>query len=120
MRVRASNDLSHWVKFFLTGAAETAAKGRDTFQKILALRNEAEGAVMTLGRRGANAREALHVLYKQPFITAPELEQEIGVSTPTVNALIGDLIRLNILVEISGRQRGRLYSFERYVGLFLE
>jgi len=120
MRVRTSNDLSHWVKFFLKGAAETATKGRDTFQKILALRNEAESAVMTLGRRSANAREALHVLYRRPFITAPELQEEISVSAPTVNAVIGDLIRLNILIEITGRQRSRLYSFDRYFKLFIE
>ncbi|MGZ9895654.1 Fic family protein [Bordetella bronchiseptica] len=120
MRVRTSNDLSHWVKFFLNGIAETATKGRDTFQKILALRNEAEGAVMTLGRRSANAREALHALYRRPVISGPDLQEEIGVSAPTVNAVIGDLIKLDILTEITGRQRSRLYSFNRYFKLFLE
>jgi Fic family protein len=32
MRVRVSNDLIHWVRFFLQGVAETATKGRDVFR----------------------------------------------------------------------------------------
>ena len=40
MRVRVSNDLTHWARFFLAGVAETAAKGRDVFRQILALRTE--------------------------------------------------------------------------------
>ncbi|HLR12580.1 MAG TPA: winged helix-turn-helix transcriptional regulator, partial [Burkholderiaceae bacterium] len=94
-------------------------KGRDTFQKILALRNESEGAVMTLGRRSANAREALHVLYKQPVISGQDLAEGINVSAPTANAVITELIKLDILVEITGRQRGRLYAFQRYLALFV-
>jgi hypothetical protein len=33
MRVRMSNDMIHWVRFFLTGMAETAAKGRELSAK---------------------------------------------------------------------------------------
>ncbi|MBJ3778893.1 Fic family protein, partial [Acuticoccus mangrovi] len=49
MRVRTSNDMLHWVRFFLSGVASTAAKGRDVFSEILTLRNEVEAQVMSLG-----------------------------------------------------------------------
>jgi Fic family protein len=61
-RVRVSNDLIHWVQFFLTGVAETARKGRDVFQQILALRTEAEQLLLTLGKRAPNGRLALNLL----------------------------------------------------------
>lgn len=48
MSVRVSNDLIHWVRFFLQGVAETATKGRDVFRQVLALRTEVELAVLTL------------------------------------------------------------------------
>ena len=35
MRVRMTNDMLHWVRFFLSGIAETAAKGRDVFKSLL-------------------------------------------------------------------------------------
>lgn len=119
MRVRVSNDLIHWVRFFLNGVAQTAAKGRDTFRQILALRNEVEQATLGMGKRTASARQALSLLYRKPVIEASDLEQTLKISTPTANALIKNLIEKNILFEITGQQRGRMYSFESYLRLFL-
>lgn len=119
MRVRVSNDLIHWVRFFLTGVAETASKGRDVFRQILNLRTEVEHAVLGLGKRTPNARQALNLLYRKPVITAAELEKALDITHPTANALIRDFIRLKILIEISGQQRGRVYAFDRYLALFV-
>jgi Fic family protein len=119
MRVRVSNDLVHWVRFFLRGVAETASKGRDVFGEILALRNEVEPALLRLGKRAPNARRALDMLYRRPIITATDLENSIGVSGPTANALIRDLLRLGILREITGQARWRAYAFDRYLKLFV-
>jgi len=119
MGVRVSNDLIHWVRFFLTGMAETAAKGRDVFGKILVLRTEVEQAILSLGKRVPNARAALNLLYRKPIITAAELGQALPVSGPTAQTLIKDLQKLGVLVQISGQERGRVYAFDRYLSLFL-
>lgn len=119
MRVRVSNDMIHWVRFFLRGVAETAAKGRDVFRQILALRTECENAVMDLGKRSANARQVLHLLYRKPLISAADIQESVGVSAPTANALIRDLIGLGILRETTGQQRWRSYAFDRYLTLFV-
>lgn len=119
MRVRSSNDLIHWVRFFLSGVAQTATKGRDTFQQILALRNQVEQQLLQLGKRTPNARQALNVLYRKPMVTAAYLEQELRLSHPTVNALLRDFIRLGVLREVTGAARNRLYVFEPYLELFV-
>ena len=119
MRVRISNDLIHWVRFFLKGVAETAIKGRDVFRKVLALRTEVEHSILSLGKRTPNAKQVLNLLYSQPLITATDIERRLSVSTPTANALIRDLKKLGILVEITGQRRWRTYSFNRYLTLFL-
>lgn len=119
MRVRVSNDLVHWVRFFLNGVARTATKGRDVFQRILTLRSEAEQVILDLGRRAPSGREALNLLYRKPLIDARDLEKALGVTTPTANALLKSLIEKGILVEVTGQQRGRIYAFERYLKLFL-
>ena len=118
-RVRVSGDLIHWVRFFLQGVAEISAKGRDTFGKILALRTDVEQRILTLGKRVPNARATLNLLYRYPVISAADLEQQLGVSAPTAQALVKDLIRLGILVEITGQMRGRLYEFQPYLDLFV-
>ncbi len=118
MRVRVSNDLIHWVRFFLKGIAETASRGRDVFQQVLQLRNEVEQVVLSLGKRGPLAHNALKRLYRNPMVSAAELGSELNISVPTVNVLLKDLIRLGILSEITGQQRGRIYVFKRYLSLF--
>ena len=50
MQVRVSNDLIHWVRFFLNGVAQTATKGREIFSQILTLRR---GLSRRPNRRGA-------------------------------------------------------------------
>lgn len=119
MRVRVGNDLIHWVRFFLNGVAQTAAKGRDVFRQILVLRDEVEQSVMGMGKRAATAHKTLKLLYRKPVIDANDLERELEVSTPTANALIKSLRNKGILVETTGQQRGRVYAFDRYLGLFL-
>lgn len=119
MRVRIANDLIHWVRFFLQGLAETANKGRDVFRQILLLRTEVEHRVLELGKRAANARSLLNVLYRKPIVSASAIEAALSVSTPTANALIRDFERLGLLKEISGQLRGRTYAFDRYLNLFL-
>ena len=119
MQVRVSNDLIHWVRFFLNGVAQTATKGRDVFRQILTLRNQAEQAAASLGKRAGSARQALNLLYRKPVIEAADLERALGVTTPTANSLIKSLIEKGILTEITGQHRGRVYSFEPYLRLFL-
>jgi Fic family protein len=119
MRVRVSNDLIHWVRFFLNGVAATATKGRDVFHQILALRQEVEPALLGLGKRAPNARQALNLLYRKPVVQAGDLARELGVSAPTAQTLIRELVQLGILVESTGQRRGRSYLFDRYLRLFV-
>jgi len=118
MRVRVSNDMIHWVRFFLQGVAETATKGRNVFKEILTLRTDAEHKLLSLGKRAPNAKQALNLLYRRPMLTASALESSLGISHPTANALLRDFIRLGLLREVTGAARHRLYVFETYLELF--
>ena len=119
-RVRASNDLIHWVRFFLRGVAETATKGRDVFSAVLRLRTEVEHKMLELGKRAPRARAMLNLLYRKPVVSAGDLERELGITHPTANALLKDFMRLGILKELTGGERHRLYSFEAYLDLFVK
>jgi Fic family protein len=119
MAVRVSGDLIHWVRFFLTGVAETASKGRDTFQKILALRSDVEGKVLSLGRRAQTGRQLLNLLYRKPVVSVGEVAEALNISQPTANVLVRQFEKLGWMREITGFQRNRVFVFEPYLGLFL-
>jgi len=117
-RVRASNDLAHWVRFFLNAIIETARNGIETFERILALRKEIDEKVMGVGKRAANARRVMEVFYKDPICSVNEMAAHLDISHQTVNALIGRFEEWGIIREITGYQRNRMYVFQKYLDIF--
>ena len=118
MRVRTHNDMAQWLKFFLTGIVETAQKGVETLNSIMQLKQSVEKQIDTLGKRGADARILLDFLYKKPVISPSETVTIINKAPQTAYNLIADLEKMEILKEITGAQRNKLYSFEPYINLF--
>lgn len=117
--VRTNNDLSQWIKFFLTGIIKTASDGVVTFQNILKLRKEIEEhKIITLGKKLPLAKKVLNYLYKYPIIYSAYLVEELKITKPTANAIISDFIKLDILKEVTGLKRNRLFAFEEYLNLF--
>lgn len=117
-KVRNSNDLVHWVIFFLDAVIETAENSKKTFEKIMSLRSELEAQMVMLGRRAENARKLLLHLYKAPAVNGGTVAQLLDVTPRAANGLINEFIRLNILEEITGYQRNRMFLFRKYIQLF--
>ena len=116
--VRSSNNLLHWIKFFLVAVIATAEKGQETFRNILALKNEVDGQIVLLGRRAENARNLLLRLYQKPVINANAVAKLLDLTPRAANALIHDLEGMGILKEMTGFKRNRLFMFEKYLHLF--
>lgn len=116
--VRNSNDLLHWVKFFLTAVIETANSSKNTFLAIMVLREEIEQKILGLGKRAENAKILLMALYQRPMISVNEAAELLGVSHQAANQLVKQLEVMGILEEITGYGRNRLYAFDRYLQLF--
>lgn len=117
-RVRNSNDLIHWIKFFLNAVFETAEKGKLTFMEILALKNRIDEKIVTLNRRVRVGRQFLLYLYSKPVVTANEVVSALDISLPTANDLLQSFVELGILVEITGLRRNRMFEFKEYTELF--
>jgi Fic family protein len=118
MRVRTHNDLSQWFKFFLTGIVEIAKNGVKTFDGILQLQKTVEEKLATLGTRSSDAHKIIEYLYSNPIIDAQKVAKIIEKTPRTAYKLLSTLEDLDILKEVTGTQRGRLYVFEEYLELF--
>lgn len=118
MRTRTHNDINQWLKFFLTGIIETAKKGVTTFDGILQLQKSLEEKLKSFGNRNMDARKVVDYLYTQPIIEVTKVEELLQKSSVTAYKLLADLERLDVIKEISGAQRNKLYVFKDYLDLF--
>lgn len=117
--VRSSNDLLHWLRFFLTAVVETATSSKNTFMAIMTLRHEVEHQILSLGKRAENAKKLLLHLYQRPMVSIGDVSEILDVTHPSAAALVKQLESLDILVETTGYGRNRLYLFQRYFDLFM-
>lgn len=119
-RVRASSDIIHWVKFFLSAVIETANRSKKTFENILVLRQELDALMFTYGRRAENAQTIIRQLYRKPAITVNEAAKILGLTHTAANGLLRKMVADSVLEEITGYQRNRVFMFTRYLGLFAD
>jgi len=120
MQVRQKNYLDQWFKFFLVGVTETAQKSIATFDNIMQLQKYVEDKINTLGSRTANAQKVINFLYQHPLITASVVGSVTGLTPASSYKLINDFIKLELLREITGGKRGKVFIFEKYLSLFYQ
>lgn len=118
MRVRISNDISHWIKFFLSAVIETAGSGKATFEAILVLRQDVDQILLSYGKRAENAQALLRHLYRRPAISAVSASELLNVTHQTASSLLNKMAEDGILEEVTGYQRNRLFMFTKYLSLF--
>lgn len=118
--VRERGAWEAWLDFFLAGVADTANQAFDAATRIVDLFKEDRERI-TAGSDRAGSALRVHDLFQQnPFLTANQLVERTGLSAPTVNAVLSDLERLGAVEEITGRRRGRVFSYSRYLAILSE
>jgi len=120
MAVRDGNHMRAWLVFFLRGIEETARGSTGVFREILALKERIEREVMPRfsRRRQDNVQTLMRHLYARPVIDVKYVTKLIASSPNTASALINDLVAHDVLVEITGQRRNRLFMFREYIALF--
>jgi len=116
-QVRERGDWETWLEFFLEGVAETSMQAADAAREILNVFDDDRRRIEGLGRPAASALRVHQLLQQKPIIAIPDAAQRLGISAPTVSKSIQHMVRLGILREITGKQRGRLFVYDECLGI---
>lgn len=113
--VRLHGDWERWLDFFAEGVQASAAQAVATANALLALVNADRDRISKLGRAAGSALTVHEALQRQPIVTAAALVSATGLTTATVNKSLAHLERIGVVAELTSRQRGRVFSYRRYV-----
>ncbi len=119
-QVRESNDMEHWLRFFLTGVVETAENARTTLERIIDLRKKYEDTIDSgMGiKRGKLAKQILQKLFSQPVVTIQDIAKLGSVTFPTASAIATEFEKLRMFTEKTGRKTDRIFYLREYLDLF--
>ncbi len=70
-----------------------------------------------LGRATASAGLLFQLLQRRPLVSIATASSELKLSKPTVSKAIDALLKLGILKETTGMQKGRLLAYSRYLAI---
>lgn len=117
MAVRSEGDWEGWLRFFLTGIATVAREAEQTARRIVQLREQLRDAAQA-GGVSVNVLKLMDHLYEQPVINVKAASEALHVSIPAANRMINELHDNQILAEVTGGNRNRLFRFAPYLDLF--
>ncbi|NJD88502.1 MAG: Fic family protein [Betaproteobacteria bacterium] len=113
--VRLRGDWERWLDFFAEGVQASATQAVATANALLALVNADRDRIAGLGRATGSALAVHQALQRQPIATAAALVKATALTAATVNKSLAHLEGLGVVVEMTNRQRGRVFSYRRYV-----
>lgn len=119
--LREKGDWEGWIRFFLDGVASVANLAAETAHKVLRLREDDRQTVIEkFERAAATPLRVLDQLYHLPVTYPSQIAARHKVSYPTANSIIQQLQGADILKEVTGRRRNRVYVYQKYMKLFDE
>ncbi len=104
-RVRTDADWTGWLRFFLTGVAETAREGVRLAGRLMDLRESFRKRL----RDKPKALALLDELFINPYMNVVRAQRVLKVSNPTAREAVRLLEQKGVLEEITGRAWARLY-----------
>ncbi|MCF6807571.1 Fic family protein [Thiotrichales bacterium 19S9-12] len=118
--VREKGDWEAWIIFFLEGVIETANQATKTAKKIIGLFDEDHKKIKTLGRASTSAFMVHHYFGKHSITDIGKIAKNCNLTIPTVTKAINALENLNIIKEITGKERLKVYSYDKYINILSE
>jgi Fic family protein len=119
-RIRTHGEWEQWLRFFLEGVIEVSRSATETTRRIVQLIEEDRQRVLSLGRATGSALRLHDVATREILFTIPQAATTVGLSEVTVAKATGHLERLGVVGEITGRTRGRVYVYRRYLAILQE
>lgn len=112
---RFSNDIEHWLRFFLSSVKEASIERITIIKQIDELIDISIRKINKEIKNTMNYTKLLKYLIEiSPVVNVKEIQDEFGLSYQGTNKIIDNFIKFGILKETSSNKRNRNFIFEEY------
>ena len=115
--VRTEGDWEGWLAYFLEGITVVADEAVTLIGSLFSLVARDRLHYLQSQRATVVGARLFEVLPRHPVVTIKSVAQICATTKPTATKAIDSLCKAGILVETSGRQRDRVFSYEGYMDL---
>ena len=118
--VRTTGDWEAWLDFVLEGIVATAGDAVDTARRLLAMFQTDSERIQNVGRVSGSALRVFAALRRRPVADIDHLARETGMAYTTAARAVEALVGLGLLRELTGRRRGKVFAYGRYLEILSE
>ena len=115
--VRETGRIEEWLKFFLTAIWRVSEAAAETARQVLALREAHRKEILEARPGSTYGLQFLDSLFQRPFVRVNHVAEDLGVSYPTANNLVGLFTAHGVLREVTGQGRNRLFMYHGYIDI---
>lgn len=115
--IRSNGDWESWVLFFLEGVEFAAEEAQRSIIQIASLIAIDRKKVLSIASSTLPTLRLFELLPTMPKLTVERAQMELDVTFPTANTAIRTLVNAGVLVETTGRMRGKTYVYQAYVDI---
>lgn len=114
-RVRHEGDWEAWLGFFLEGVRQVATEAVVAAERLEAMFQKDRAMIEAAGRRAGSALRVHEALKARPVLSVSSATDATGLSFPAVSSAMNLLVELEIVRELTGRPRNRVFAHDRYL-----
>ncbi len=118
--VRTQGDWEGWTGFFLKCVQEAAEDCVDTARRLFVLLGQDRQSVLHYKGTTLSAIRLFDLLPEHPMVTLASAMELLETTKPTAGKALEALSQANILAEITGKRRDRVYAYRAYLNVLAE
>jgi len=104
-----------WLEFFLLGVKEVAEQANAAAKRISSIFEADAQKISNLKRAAMMARKVHEVMRQRPIVTIALITELCDTTVPTATNALRNLEKLGIVLEVTGKERGRIYAYTKYL-----
>lgn len=116
LAVSQKGEWEEWVAFFLRAIVVQSKDATENSRKILNLLENYRERIQK-NRTSIYVAKLLDELFKNPYVSIPRAASKLETSFHTAKAAIEKLVKAGILIEITDKQRGKVYCAKELLSL---